>query len=205
MNPYEQWLIRYGYAGVFLGLVLGVVGLPIPDETLLTLSGYLAFRGDFRLLPTCAVGFFGSACGITISYLLGRVVGLRLDGRLGRLLHLDRRALERVHIWFARGGKWLLLVGYFIPGVRHLTAIVAGSSKLEAPVFALFAYSGALLWSLTFISIGYRFGGEWRRVFHAISDHRLPVLAVAGAALIVWFAFHVRAGRDRSRGVPPEG
>lgn len=203
MNSYEEWLTRYGYAGIFLGLVLGIVGLPIPDETLLTLSGYLAFRGDFRLLPTCAVGFFGSACGITISYLLGRVVGLRLDGKLGRWLHLDRKALERVHAWFARGGKWLLLVGYFIPGVRHFTAIVAGSSKLEVPVFALFAYTGALLWSLTFISIGYRFGGEWNRVFHAISDHRLLVLAVAGAALIGWFALRVRARRDRGRGVPP--
>lgn len=203
MNPYEQWLIRYGYAGIFLGLVLGIVGLPIPDETLLTLSGYLAFRGDFRLLPTCAVGFFGSACGITISYLLGRVVGLRLDGRLGRILHLEAKTLERVHAWFARGGKWILLFGYFIPGVRHFTAIVAGSSKLEVPAFALFAYSGALLWSLTFISIGYRFGGEWNRVFRAISDHRLLFLMGAGAVLIVWLAFHLRARRHRSRGVPP--
>jgi membrane protein DedA with SNARE-associated domain len=204
MNPYEQWVIRYGYPGVFLLLVLGIVGLPIPDETLLTLSGYLVFRGDFRLLPTCAVGFFGSACGITISYVLGRVVGLRLDGRLGRILHLDRRALERVHAWFERGGKWLLLVGYFIPGVRHLTAIVAGSSKLEVSAFALFAYSGALLWSLTFISIGYRLGGEWNRVVHAIFDHRLLGLAVTGAVLILSFALHYRARKDRSRRAPPE-
>jgi membrane protein DedA with SNARE-associated domain len=204
MNHYEELLIRYGYLGIFLGLVLGIVGLPIPDETLLTISGYLAFRGDFRLLPTCAVGFLGSACGITISYVLGRVVGLRLDGRLGRILHLDPNVLERVHRWFARGGKWVLLVGYFIPGVRHLTAIVAGSSKLEVPAFALFAYSGALLWSLTFISIGYRFGGEWKRVAHAISDHRLLVLGVAAIALVVWFAFHVRARRNRGRSAPPE-
>jgi membrane protein DedA with SNARE-associated domain len=203
MNPYEQWLIRYGYAGVFVGLLLGIVGLPIPDETLLTISGYLAFRGDFRLLPTCAVGFLGSACGITISYVLGRVVGLRLDGRLGRFLHLDRNALERVHRWFARGGKWLLLVGYFIPGVRHFTAIVAGSSKLEALSFALFAYTGAAVWSLTFISIGYRFGGEWNRVAHAISEHRLLVLAAAAVALVVWLAFHLRSRKHRGRGVPP--
>jgi membrane protein DedA with SNARE-associated domain len=205
LNPYEHLLIRYGYAGIFLGLVLGIVGLPIPDETLLAISGYLAYRGDFRLFPTCAVAFLGSACGITLSYILGRVVGIRLDGRLGRILHLDANTLERVHAWFARGGKWLLLFGYFIPGVRHLTAIVAGSTKLEAPAFALFAYSGALLWSLTFISIGYRFGGEWSRVFRAISDHRLLVLAVAAAGLIVWLAIHLRTRRAGKRELPPGG
>ena len=52
------------------------------------------------------------------------------------------------------------MVGYFIPGVRHFTAIVAGTSKLELHSFALFAYSGATLWVSTFVFLGYHFGPQ---------------------------------------------
>jgi membrane protein DedA with SNARE-associated domain len=204
MGHYEHWLSQYGYAGVFLGLVLGIVGLPIPDETLLTFSGYLVYRGEFALLPTCAVAFLGSACGITISYTLGRVLEVRLGGRLGRFLHVSPKSLERAHAWFERGGKWLLLLGYFIPGVRHLTAIVAGSSRLEPRAFALFAYSGALLWSLTFIALGYFFGEQWKQILDGIAQHRILAVAVIAVALLVLLALHRRSHGDRANGLPPE-
>jgi membrane protein DedA with SNARE-associated domain len=119
-------------------------------------------------------------------------------------LHVNPKSLERVHAWFERSGKWLLLVGYFIPGVRHLTAIVAGSSRLDVRAFALFAYAGALLWSLTFIAIGYFFGGEWKQVFQGVAHHRLLGLAVTAVVLLVLFAFHRWSRRDRDRGLPPQ-
>ena len=40
---------RYGYLAIFLLLLLGIVGLPVPDETLLLFVGYLSFKGDLRL------------------------------------------------------------------------------------------------------------------------------------------------------------
>ena len=53
------------------------VGLPIPDETMLTFSGYLVFRGTLSLPMTLAVAFAGSVSGITLSYALGRFLGIR--------------------------------------------------------------------------------------------------------------------------------
>ena len=55
--------------GDFFLLVLGIVGLPVPDETLLTFSGYLVYQGHLSLPLTFLSGFAGSACGITLSYL----------------------------------------------------------------------------------------------------------------------------------------
>lgn len=37
-----DWIARYEYPALFLLLVLGIVGLPIPDETLLLASASLA-------------------------------------------------------------------------------------------------------------------------------------------------------------------
>ena len=49
------------------------------------------------------------------------------------------------------------MFGYFIPGVRHLTGYIAGTTALEYRHFAVFAYTGGVAWVLAFIAIGYFF------------------------------------------------
>src|SRR5215831_17588070 len=158
-----HWVTQHGYVGIFSLLFLGIVGLPIPDEWLLTLSGYLIFKQTFKPVPTIAAAFLGSASGITVSYILGRTFGTYLLVHYGSRFGISHNDVDRVHRWFHRIGHWALTFGYFVPGVRHLTAYVAGATELEIPEFAFFAYSGALMWSLTFISAGYYFGEEWSK------------------------------------------
>ena len=62
------WITQYGYLAIFSLLVLGIVGLPVPDETLLTFTGYLVYQGHLSLPLALLSGFAGSACGITTSY-----------------------------------------------------------------------------------------------------------------------------------------
>jgi len=191
-----QWVTQYGYLGLFLALVLGIVGLPIPDETLLTFAGYLAYRGQMRLVPAVASAFLGSLCGITLSYVLGRTFGLYLIHRYGRYVHITGERLDRAHNWFRRAGRWTLTFGYFVPGIRHLTAYVAGASKLEVPVFALFAYSGGLLWSATFIALGYFFGEEWGR---AGQQAQVRVAVLVAVVFLLAAAYFWARRRSRSR------
>ena len=130
-------------------------------------------------------------CGVTVSYGLGRSAGLFVVNRYGRLLRLTRKDLDRLHAWFDRFGKWTLVVGYFIPGFRHLTAVVAGTSKMEYRRFALFAYSGALVWSSAFIGLGYGFGEQWTYALHKIQRHLFfCVLAAFIAVLVVSFRWY---------------
>jgi len=51
-------------------------------------------------------------------------------------------------------GKWGLLFGFFLPGVRHLIGFGAGIAKLPVSVFALLAFAGAFMWSVTFVTAG---------------------------------------------------
>ena len=62
------WITHYGYAAIFLLLMLGIVGLPVPDEALLTFVGYLSFKGDLQFVASLLTAFLGTACGITVSY-----------------------------------------------------------------------------------------------------------------------------------------
>ncbi|MEI9971628.1 MAG: DedA family protein [Ignavibacteriota bacterium] len=147
------WITQYGYLAIFLLLVLGIVGLPVPDETLLTFTGFLVYKGNFSLPLAFGAALAGSLCGITISYALGRTFGMKLVHRYGRYFHITEKHIEKAHAWFGRVGHWGLTFGYFIPGVRHISAYAAGMSAVEPPQFALFAYSGGCLWVSVFIGL----------------------------------------------------
>lgn len=173
------WVTQYGYPALFALLMLGIIGLPVPDETLLMFAGYLTFKQELAVAPTVASAFLGSVCGISLSYGLGRICGVYLLRAVRPLFGIDAGALTAAQDWYRRRGKYALLAGYFVPGVRHVTAFVAGTSRLSPATFALFAYTGALLWSMSFIALGYAMGEEWARL--SVTVHRALILvAVLG-------------------------
>ncbi len=183
------WITQYGYVAIFGLLVLGIVGLPVPDETLLTFTGYLVYKGHLALPLAFAAALSGSVSGISISYWLGRSFGLKLIHRYGRYLRIREEHLAKAHAWFERVGHWGLTFGYFVPGVRHFTAYAAGMSSLEAPRFALFAYSGAILWVSSFMALGYFLGERWEAVERDIHRYLLWIsigVAILLAAFLAW-------------------
>ncbi|HTQ57016.1 MAG TPA: DedA family protein [Bryobacteraceae bacterium] len=180
------WISHYGYPAIFCLLMLGIVGLPVPDETLLTFTGYMIFAGHFKVAPAYATVLAGTTCGITVSYTLGRTFGLALIHRFGKYVHLTEERLGKAHRFFERIGHWSLTFGYFVPGVRHLTAYAAGVSYTAPHVFALYAYLGALLWSGTFVLLGYYLGDRWQ-VVSARIHHNLVLAAVLLCGLVVLY------------------
>ena len=105
IDTIQHWIDLYGYAALFFGLVFGIVGLPVPDESLLALFGYLVSTGRFHFALTYAIASLGSLSGITLSYWIGRSGGYRLIHKYGPRFHLTEERLEKVHGWFDRIGK----------------------------------------------------------------------------------------------------
>lgn len=70
-----------------------------------------------------------------------------------------------------------------MPGARHLTARVAGSSKVRFPVFLLFAGSGALIWLSLFLTVGYFLRDKWKRFGAGLNEPR--PLVVIGVVLLI--------------------
>ena len=190
MSPLFEWLTHYGYAGLSTLLLLGIVGLPVPDETLLVFSGYLISRGRFNGPLTYGAALFGSICGISISYFIGRTLGHQAVLRFGSYLGLTQQHLDRVHRWFQKTGEWLLTFGYFVPGVRHFTALVAGTSNLEFGRFAAFAWPGAAVWVACFLTLGYFVGENWEQAVALV--HRYTLLAVVLGVAILLAAWWLR-------------
>ena len=132
--------------------------MPVPDERLLIFSGYLVFKGDLRTIPTIISAFSGSIIGISISYMFGLFLGKYIIKIKMRVFHNFENKLLRVQKWFDKFGKWTLLIGYLLPGIRHFTAFMAGTSKLRYSVFSVYSNTGGFIWVLTCIIIGYYLG-----------------------------------------------
>lgn len=195
MDSILAWISKYGYAGIFGLLSFGFVGLPVPDETLLIACGALIAQGKLEWIAAWLSALAGSMCGISVSYTIGRLAGPGFVRRWGRYVHFTEERQHRVQAWFDRLGHWVLTFGYFIPGARHFTALVAGMTEVRYRTFASYAYPGAFLWVSTFVGLGFYLGDNWRGVL-ALIHRSLLALTIAGCvvALIV-FLVHRRHRR----------
>lgn len=161
LSQYEtltHLLVEYGSLVLFILLVLGIIALPIPEETLLIFAGALMASKILSIPGTILAAGAGSIIGITISYFIGRTGGSYLVHEYGGWVGLTQKRLDHAKQWFNRYGRWSLFIGYFIPGIRHFTGFSAGTSGVEYHHFALYAYSGGIVWITTFLSLGYFFG-----------------------------------------------
>ena len=187
-------LIQYGPIVLFAAQMFGIFGLPIPDELLMTVAGALIWHGRLQPVPTVLAALGGCMTGITLSYVLGRTVGPSVTRRFVRFSDI---AFDRAQRWFKRFGSPLLTFGYFIPGVRHCTAIAAGITPISYRRFAAFAYTGSVLWCSTFIGLWYLAGDRWPAVFEK-AKHVAPIAAIP-VAIVAVTILYLRSRRRRSR------
>lgn len=184
----QTWLLKYGSLALFFLLSMGIFIMifPVPEETLLVLAGTLMNLGKLHFFMTIMAAIFGSIAGITMSYTLGRTAGHYLILRYGGWLGITQDHINKANEWFKHYGKWSLFFGYFIPGIRHITGLTAGTSELDLKSFALFAYSGAIFWVTIFLSLGYFFGDYWFSILSVVEIH---IKGVVIACIFLFFIY----------------
>jgi membrane protein DedA with SNARE-associated domain len=181
------WLAHWGYGAIFVAVVLGNVGLPVPEETVLALGGYLAERGQLRLGTVLAVSFVSAVAGDGLGYWLGRRYGRASIERYGHWLFVTPTRLEKVSGFVSRYGAWAVFGARFVTGVRFLAGPLAGATGLPPLTFLVANFSGALLYVPYAVGIGYAVGyGFGDDIERAIG--RLERIGVA-AVIVLTLAF----------------
>ncbi|NPC93966.1 DedA family protein [Bacillus sp. WMMC1349] len=158
MDFAKELISLYGYFAIFGLLVLGIIGLPIPDEVMMTFVGYMSSIHILNYQLSILISFLGAFSGMLVSYFLGHKIGKPLLDKYGKWIGLTAKRLETVHRWFNKYGPWTIVFGYFIPGVRHVTCYLSGMNEMKMKKFLIFAGAGAFIWCLVFITIGYTIG-----------------------------------------------
>lgn len=164
METFIAYIDQYGYIVLFIYLMLDLIALPLPGQSLMTYVGFLAYKGHLDLGTSILIATLGSWTGMTITYFVGFKLGFPFLKKHGRFFKLNPDRLEKTSKWYGEHGNILLTIGYFIPGIRHFTGYFAGIAQLRLRTFLIFAYSGALIWTTSFIMFGRFLGPQWDRL-----------------------------------------
>jgi membrane protein DedA with SNARE-associated domain len=186
----------WGYVAVFLIVVLGNLGLPVPEETVLTIGGYLAWQGRLKWATVVIVAIVGAVVGDNMSYWLGRRYGQRL---LNRVAAAAPERIERARQFVVRHGMLAVFAARFVAGLRFMAGPLAGSTGLEPARFFIANLLGAVLYVPVMVGVGYGVGyGLGERIESlrraAGNTERIAVAVLALVAISVWL---VRARRAR--------
>jgi membrane protein DedA with SNARE-associated domain len=147
----------WGYAGIFLVVILGNIGLPVPEETVLAAAGYLVWSGRLHLFPVLIVGLASAVAGDNVGYWLGRRYGRAMVERYAHwLLKPGRVVLAESFV--RRYGALAVCVARFVGGFRFLAGPLAGAVGLPFRSFLSGNLVGALLFVPYAVGIGYAIG-----------------------------------------------
>ncbi len=210
----QEYLAEFTYVGIFLVLLLCGLGLPLPEDVPIILSGYLAHLGAVEFWPALAANLLGIMAGDLATYGLGYWMGPRaLEHPLLRPV-MTRARMEKVRRFFDRHGKKAIFLGRFVTGLRAPLFLAAGVTRLPARVFAGMDLAAALLSAPLLFTAAWWFG-DGIDAFREAAGTGKAVLILALGAGCAWLAgralrrkWRARAsrpasGRGRGRDAPP--
>ena len=184
METTMVWVNQYGYLVLFLLPMLELLIFGLPVEILMSYAGFLVFQGRLSWPLSIFMASTGSIIGMSIAYGIGSKLGAPFFAKYGHYLHLGPEKLVKTAHWFDKYGSKVLIIAYFIPGIRHLTGYFSGINQTEFRKYILHAYLGALLWVSTFISLGKILGPQWEQFHSSIKKYLIVLVIVVSAAFL---------------------
>lgn len=182
-------LNQYGYIVLYFSLTLELIAFPTPGETLMTYCGFLTSQGQLNWVLSILTASLGVITGVTISYFAGYYLGFPFFEKHGAKIHMGPEKILKASAWFKKYGSGLLVVAYFIPGIRHVTGYFSGITRIPYRRFAASAYIGAFIWSGTFISLGRLLGSNWEKYHAPIKKYFIIAAIVSGLILTAIYLF----------------
>lgn len=192
---------RYGYTALGAGVLLENAGVPVPGETMLLTAAALASRGKLSIVLVALVAAAAAITGDNIGFALGRFGGRPFLERFGAWVFVTPERLDRMDAFFRKRGPLAVFFARFVPALRVVAALVAGSSSIHWLTFTIYNALGALTWATGVSALGYFGAGAITSALPWLRDAHLGIwgLAVAStlalAAHAVFEAVHERRMR----------
>ena len=158
---FEQALGQYGYAIVFIAIMIESMGVPFPGETMLLIaSAYAASTGTLSIFGVIGSAAGGAMIGDSLGYWIGREGGRRLIRRYGKFVGLTEDRYQRAQDYLKRHGGKAVFFGRFVSIARTWIAVLVGAHRLNYLQFLLYNVLGGLVWATVYGSLGYVFGSN---------------------------------------------
>jgi membrane-associated protein len=153
----------FGTIGLILVVFVesGLIPAPLPGDSILFLAGAFCATtraGDPHLnLAVVVLGsFLAAVVGAQLGYGIGRTVGTRLFKPDARFFKTDY--LERSQTFFDKRGPRSVVLARFIPFVRTIVPMIAGTSRMPLRKYATANIFGAAIWAVGVSLLGFWLG-----------------------------------------------
>jgi len=189
VNETTQFLINYGMPIIFGAVFLDQIGVPIPCAPWLLAAGALAATGKFNWWLALLLSTVACLIADFIWFYLGRYKGTQVLSFLCRISLEPDSCVRRTVNVFTQYGWRGIIIAKFIPGMSTVTPPLAGMSKLTARQFFFFDTISSVLFSGTFILLGFIFSNQIGQIASALEHIGGDALAVIVALLALYIGY----------------
>jgi membrane protein DedA with SNARE-associated domain len=182
---------HFSYLGLFILLILGTLGFPFPEDSILILNGFLVARCVVDPLAASLVVYTGLLMTDYSLYWVGRTYGRDVIEitRFRKIMTPER--LSRLEVKFQRWGGLVVFFGRLLLGVRAQIFLTAGVLRISRIEFLIFDGLSAAIMVVFWGAVGF-YGdhgihvveAKVRRIEHVVM--MILVLIIAAAVMYAY-------------------
>ena len=183
-----NYLENFSYLSIFILSALVGYLIPIPEEILLLLVGYIAGSGFYNLYLAAFFSIFGVIFSDNVIFWLSTRNSVGLIKKLKQRFDRDKikkyRRLMKKHI-----GKTIFVLK-FIVGLRFLSPLLAGSMNVKWKIFQFYDLLAVAIYVPLIIFIGFHFHNQLEFLVTGVQVARhlifLLILILAGILVTIF-------------------
>ncbi len=177
-----SYVQNLSYAGFFIAVAISGYLIPLPEEIILLLGGFLVAEGVLNLPFLIVVCILGAICGDSFIFYL--------SGHGGRLTRKYHKHVEKSHFgWYMRqmkkNPKRTIFISRFIVGMRFLNPVVSGATRVPWKIFFTYAALSAAIYTPLIILIGYFGSDKIGLLLHVAQSLRHAIILIIAAGTVV--------------------
>ena len=183
-------IAHWGYLALFVFVVLGNIGVPVPENSILWVAGYFVWKGRLDLSLVLLVAVVAAVAGDNLGYWIGRRYGQGAVTRYGCWARVTPARLDKMRGFVRRYGSFGVFLARFVTGLRFMAGPLAGSMGLAPLTFFVANVLGALCYVPVMVGAGYAFGyGFGPSLKHLVRTEDKLEYALIFCALALVLAF----------------
>ena len=185
MDLVLQLMESYGYAAMFLCMVLENANIPVPSEIVLGFAGFLISQNIFEFWTTFVIACAAGVTGSILSYWLGSYGGRPLLLKYGKYIFFNEHKFNMAEKMFNKYGGAAVVICRCLPGVRTFISFPAGVARYPFFRFVIYTIIGTIPWTLLLVWAGSVLGSHWRDLTQYNHELLLATAAIGVIAIAV--------------------
>lgn len=195
---------HFGYFAIAFLIAVENVFPPIPSEAILSFGGFMTSKTSMNIFGLTIASTIGAVIGAIILYWVGTLLS---ESRLEKLfshslfkkLGFKKSDVKRSISWFEKHGIKTIFWGRFIPVIRSLISVPAGTAKVSMGKFLVLTTLGSLIWNAVLISLGAYMGNQWEKIVLIFEEYSLIIVLIMVISFIyfgyVWYQKRIKSNK----------